>query len=297
MYQTIYDVRESIPWDAFGFVAFGPLIIGVGYWTWLLANDRIPQRWVEVLERLPRRKPPTKKSLRTSSYVTMAFGVLWLVLTSIAIGGGWLSYGAALDSGEHELVEGLVEDFAPAGAGDGSTERFSVNEVEFSYSQYELNPAFRTPRSKGSPIREGLPVRIAYVARAANNAILKLEIPANEPATSEEESGNRHLLPFGVFVLLLFAMGCALFWLLFLNRNAALKRLVFPAPVLLGTALFIYYDAERNSSPVAIIALVGILLFNLWLIRFCDACGATVLPRGSWKRPSKCNDCGHTLGS
>jgi len=94
------------------------------------------------------------------------------------------TYRAALDSGEHELLEGLVENFEPARRGANTDESFTVNGVYFSYSDYSISPAFKVSRSQGGPIREGLSVRISYVPRDQNNAILKLEIPASELAAS-----------------------------------------------------------------------------------------------------------------
>jgi hypothetical protein len=51
-------------------------------------------------------------------------------------------------------------------------ERFTVNGVEFSQSDYVVTCGFNDTASHGGPIREGLQVRIHYV----DNAILKLEI-------------------------------------------------------------------------------------------------------------------------
>ena len=297
MYQTVYDIRESIPWDSFLFVSVGLLIMAVGGWMWLVAHDKVPQGLAKVLEQLPRRRPPSKQSLRTSSFVVMAFGVLWIFFAGTGIIGGWLTYRAALDAGEHELAEGIVEDFQPLARHADTPESFTVNGVYFSYSDYNISPAFKTSQSKGGPIREGLAVRISYLPHAQKNAILKVEIPANEPATApSDESIQAPMLPFGLVWSLLMALGVAVIGLLFFNRNPILKRRLFPALVTAATLLLVFYGLDSSSSPAAIALIVPLMLFNLWVIRFCDACGATVLPQGSWKRPTWCHNCGHKLG-
>ena len=51
-------------------------------------------------------------------------------------------------------------------------ESFTVNGVEFHYSDYVIDGAFNNPASHGGPIRAGLPVRICH----KDGRILKLEV-------------------------------------------------------------------------------------------------------------------------
>ncbi|MBW2190397.1 MAG: hypothetical protein JRG93_12545 [Deltaproteobacteria bacterium] len=70
-----------------------------------------------------------------------------------------------------------------------------------------------------------------------------------------------------------------------------------PVLLIVATLLFVVFGLDSGSSPITIMLVVPIMLFNLWVIRFCDACGATVVPQGSWKRPTECTNCGHPLSS
>lgn len=74
------------------------------------------------------------------------------------------------------VVEGVVEKFVPMPHAGRSHESFWVNGVRFSYSDYEITPAFNNTASHGGPIYEGLPIRISYVG----NKILKLEVASEE---------------------------------------------------------------------------------------------------------------------
>lgn len=298
MYKTVYDVNEAIPWGDLGFVAFGAFVMAVGVWMWLLATDRLPPGIIEALERMPRRKRVAKPALRTSSFVMMAFGLLWLLVTGTGIIGGWYTYRAALDTGAHERVEGVVENFEPERRDGSGDESFTVQGLYFEYSAYRISPAFKKSQVKGGPIREGLPVRIAYFPRDRNNAILKLEIPTSEPAAAPtDESTQRPALPIGLFMSLAATLSIVIGWLLFFNRNTALKRRLFPVLMVLAALLVIAFGLESGSSPLATFVVIPVMLFYLWVIRFCDACGATVVPQGSWRRPTQCHSCGQALDS
>jgi hypothetical protein len=297
LYQTVFDISESVPWRGLWFASAGAFMMAVGYAMWLFANDRAP-RWLDtIVEQMPRRKPMSKQSLKTFAGLFIAFGLLWVVFAGTGIVGGWLSYRQALASGAHEVVEGIVENFDPMPHGGHKPETFTVNGVWFSYSDYNVTPAFNRSRSHGGPIRNGLPVRISYVAEQAHHPILKLEIPASEPANSDhDESIERPALPFGVFVALMLGFGAAISWLLFFNRNAALKRRLFPVLVVLGSLVFVFYTLDTGSPPLFVAFIVPITLLNLWITRFCDACGATVISQKLWQRPRECTKCGRPLG-
>ena len=298
MYQTVFDISESIPWRALGFVSAGVFMMGVGYVMWLVANERAPEWLTDLIEQVPRRKPITKRALKGFAMLCIGFSFLWIATSGTGIVGGWLSYRSALESGEHEVVEGVVEDFAPMPYRGGKHESFTVGGVRFSYSDYNVSPAFNRSRSHGGPIREGLPVRIAYVARESQNPILKLEIPVSEPATSDhDESIERPGFPFWLFTTLMLAFGLAIGWLLFINKTASLKRRFLPALVVLGSLVFILYGLDTGAPPLFVGIIVPIMLLNLWITRFCDACGATVISQKLWKRPTECTKCGATLGS
>jgi hypothetical protein len=74
--------------------------------------------------------------------------------------------------GEYATVEGEVSDFHPMPYSGHQNETFGVNGVQFSYSDYVVNPCFNNTASHGGPVREGMRVRIAY----SGDCILKLEV-------------------------------------------------------------------------------------------------------------------------
>ena len=75
-------------------------------------------------------------------------------------------------------MEGVVHDFHPMSPTGHDEECFSVNAVRFCYSGWEMAPTgFNEDAAHGGPIREGLPVRIAY----SDGHILRLEIRQDAP--------------------------------------------------------------------------------------------------------------------
>lgn len=69
---------------------------------------------------------------------------------------------------EHSVVEGVVKDFIPMD--EFNPESFSVNGIVFSYRNDEKSGSFNTLASNGSPIKNGLDVRLFYY----ENSILGL---------------------------------------------------------------------------------------------------------------------------
>lgn len=69
----------------------------------------------------------------------------------------------AIEHGDSKRIEGMVTSVTPAPPQGPQVESFTVDGKRFSYSADELEPGFRQTRAHGSPIREGLKVRIEYV--------------------------------------------------------------------------------------------------------------------------------------
>lgn len=86
--------------------------------------------------------------------------------------------------GDYSVVEGKVTDFHPMPYSGHQNETFSVNGVQFSYSDYGISPCFNNTASHGGPIRLGQNVRVAY----SGDCILKLEIKADELPSAAERS-------------------------------------------------------------------------------------------------------------
>jgi len=97
------------------------------------------------------------------------------LLTSTIGGAGALecrSFQSALRTGRVSTVEGYVRDFDPMPFTGHKNEKFSVNEVTFSYSDYDLSPGFNQSASHGGPVHGGEWVRIKHLG----NSILQIEV-------------------------------------------------------------------------------------------------------------------------
>ena len=84
----------------------------------------------------------------------------------------------AIKNNDVLIVEGVVTDFHPQARPE--PEGFCIKETCFEYSDGVVTNGFNNTVATGSPIREGLPVRITYIndpdSNAEKNIIVKLEI-------------------------------------------------------------------------------------------------------------------------
>ncbi|SRR5579871_513940 len=153
-YQTVFTVlQKSPPWWLSAVV---PIAVAAFTVFAIVAFVKFKKRRVAVV----------------IAYVVMLFTVMTLSPAGVSD-----MYARARDSyvkGDYLIAEGSVVNFHPMPYSGHQNETFSVNGVEFSYSDYVIVPCFSNTASHGGPIREGLRVRIAY----SGNCILKLEIAA-----------------------------------------------------------------------------------------------------------------------
>jgi len=84
----------------------------------------------------------------------------------------WIYFTEYHDSGPYQTVEGPVENYLARPAREMNFEQFTVNGVRLGYGSLGMPKCFSRPAANGGPIREGLPVRIAY----KGSCIVKLEI-------------------------------------------------------------------------------------------------------------------------
>ncbi len=80
------------------------------------------------------------------------------------------------------------------------------------------------------------------------------------------------------------------------NKNAGLKRFIFPFFTLFMSALFIYMMVaimHFNSTILMIAIPVSLLIsfLNYRKTRFCDNCGETVIGGSQFVPPIECNKC------
>ena len=157
-YRVIFDISQGYQWPAFLLTASG--IIGgslllVGYFFFTRSDH--PNRNMQML----------------------AVGVVLLSCTFFAVDSfastypSYREYNYLLETGRAAVVEGLITDFRPEPwQGHAPPEQFTVNDVTFVYSYFEVTQGFHTTEARGGPLRAGVYVRIHHVG----NTILKLEV-------------------------------------------------------------------------------------------------------------------------
>ena len=168
-YATYFDTATHGPnWQ---FSAFG-LIFVAGSGVLLVLSRISPRRFgLPVLwspswhGRLP--------------LLLLGFAVFWTVTASLAVFGGWAATWLAEARGQLAVVVGPVENFHPMPVTGHDTERFTVSNVHFAYSDYVVTSGFNQTSSNGGPIHEGLQVRIWYTGPSDDATIVKVEIPCS----------------------------------------------------------------------------------------------------------------------
>lgn len=97
---------------------------------------------------------------------------------------------------------------------------------------------------------------------------------------------------FGVWVVL--GLFSAAFF--FLNKNAVLKRKVWPPFVVVTGMLFLGFTWAMGFPAqvmyVAVPAVIAITLLNLRAVQFCGSCGATQMSQNPFSKPAYCSKCG-----
>lgn len=155
-YVTVFEITQK-PYEwwfpAFGLIVllFGAVLVWIG------------RRW------------ESQRRAKLTGYVMVVFASLWVLW---AFTWSFSEYRRCIDayrSGNYAVVKGRVENFHPMPYEGHQDECFSVQNQRFCYSDYGIQPGFNQSASHGGPIRQGLPVRIAYL----DGQILRLEIRAD----------------------------------------------------------------------------------------------------------------------
>ncbi|GBU19797.1 MULTISPECIES: hypothetical protein [Methylobacterium] len=158
-YVTVFDASTA------GSERVVPFLLGVGL---MLLGAYLWFR-PDTLVRLGLPKPLAHRS------VVPALPLVFGLHTLVTLGARWSATdeaGEAVLGNRCATVEGRVARFHPMPYGGHDRERFEVNGVPFSYSDYIVTGGFNTSASHGGPIREGLPVRICHV----DGLIVRLEV-------------------------------------------------------------------------------------------------------------------------
>jgi hypothetical protein len=108
------------------------------------------------------------------------FGTFALLFGAMTIPGNFLTYYETkeiYESKKYKIVEGLVENFDPMPYGGHKNETFTLNGIEFSYSDFVGGYGFNNTKSHGGPIDQNKKVRLTYFKLHDKNIILKIEVP------------------------------------------------------------------------------------------------------------------------
>ena len=111
----------------------------------------------------------------TRTIFSWFFFIVSTLITTALVANSYTNHetiAASLKNGHYQSIEGLVGNFVPMPYEGHSQESFVVSGKRFAYSDYIATAGFHQTASHGGPIRQGLPVRIAYTG----NLILRLEV-------------------------------------------------------------------------------------------------------------------------
>jgi len=115
--------------------------------------------------------------------------------------------------------------------------------------------------------------------------------------------GGRGGLPPGfiAFILLCGVLGIGSVVFFTFNRNAALKRRIWPGFIIGGGLLFVsfvYFSVGQQQPELLyfLLPMTALVSFiNIRSTRFCDACGRTLTRQPILKRTQFCPHCGAEL--
>lgn len=116
----------------------------------------------------------------------VVFGPIFTIVVYNSQNSMWADWRNAYERGAYSTVEGVVHDFKPMPYEGHQDECFWVKNQKFCYSDYIVQPGFHRSASHGGPIREGLPVRIAY----HEGQILRLDVRADSLTPEAVRAAN-----------------------------------------------------------------------------------------------------------
>jgi len=162
-YVTVFDISKQ-PfewwWPAIGLVIFAVGIFLIKF----VSRERL--------------------NAKIAGWIMVVFGPIFTIVVYSSVNSMWSDWQRAYEGGYYSTVEGVVQDFKPMPYEGHQEECFRVQSQNFCYSDFIVQPGFRQSASHGGPIREGLPVRIAY----RDGQILRLDIRADSLPSADERA-------------------------------------------------------------------------------------------------------------
>lgn len=164
-FETIYDFTSSD-----GFKKFQVLFIPIGvflfskFFLFLIENDKD-----EDLFKNPEQQ---KFIIKIIQYLSISFFCLF----SISFGRLYYKTNDLYNNSKLQ-IEGFVTNFHPMPEGGHDSERFTVNGVQFQFSDFDISDfGYNNTKSHGGVIDENKYVKISYIRVNNINQILKLEV-------------------------------------------------------------------------------------------------------------------------
>jgi hypothetical protein len=165
-YVTVFEITQK-PFQ-WWFSGFGLIFVVIG-----IAFVLVGKKW------------PSQKGAKITGYFMLIFASLWTVLAFTSTFAQYRKCTEAYRVGHYAVAEGYVENFHPMPYEGHQDECFSVQSERFCYSDYGVQAGFNQSASHGGPIRQRLPVRVAYYG----DQILRLEVRADSlPSLSERSA-------------------------------------------------------------------------------------------------------------
>jgi hypothetical protein len=166
-YHTVYDFADRLP--RFGFMFFPLIFVAVGigiyfYYKKFVNHDATSTFGIKK-----------RKYGMVFGIIFASFGGLVTILLISIMLGEYYNTKSVYDKKQYQLIEGKVGNYHPMPEGGHDTERFTVNGVEFEFSDFDVSDyGYNNAASHGGAIRQGLNVKIGYFNNGNKNVILKL---------------------------------------------------------------------------------------------------------------------------
>lgn len=159
----VFDIADS-GYRSYGFAANGLIFIVIGILYFYSPK---------ILTKFNLLKSTEEAGYQKSSrYFFLGFALLWTTISFLATYTGYQS----LKNASCRMVEGEIENFDPMPHEGHRNEIFSVQGINFGYSDYSVTNGFNNTASHGGPITADSYVRICYVPQGNGNVIVRLEI-------------------------------------------------------------------------------------------------------------------------
>ena len=166
-YHMVYDFADRLP--RFGFMFLPLIFVAVGIGIYFYHKKFVDSNATSTFG-IKKRKYGMVFGIIFASFG----GLVSVLLISIMLG-EYYNTKSVYDKKQYQLIEGKVENYHPMPEGGHDTERFTVNGVEFEFSDFDVSDyGYNNAASHGGAIRQGLKVKIDYFNNRNKNVILKL---------------------------------------------------------------------------------------------------------------------------